>query len=52
MPDLDEPLPFDVLLWQYAENCASGTIDCNQTNPNLADIDLALLDKLVLPPGA
>jgi hypothetical protein len=44
-------LPFDVLLWQYAENCAQGTIDCNQTNPNV-DIETALLQKLILPPAS
>jgi hypothetical protein len=42
-------LPFDVLIWQYAENCSN--IDLNQTNPNIADIDVALLNQLVLPPG-
>ncbi|HEX7318049.1 MAG TPA: hypothetical protein VF297_29360 [Pyrinomonadaceae bacterium] len=41
-------LPFDVLLWQYAENCCGGTIDCNQTNPNL-DTNTLLLDRLILP---
>jgi hypothetical protein len=42
-------LPFDVLIWQYAENCSS--IDLNQTNPSIADLDSALLNQLVLPPG-
>jgi hypothetical protein len=45
-------LPFDVLIWQYAEKCAKGTIDCNQTNPNIADTDNVLFGKLVLPPSA
>jgi hypothetical protein len=44
------PLPFDVLIWQYAENCNNKTIDLNQTNPNIADIQTALLNKLILPP--
>jgi hypothetical protein len=44
-------LPFDVLLWQYAENCCGGAIDCNQTNPSL-DTNTLLLDKLILPPAA
>lgn len=43
-------LPFDVLLWQYAENCCEGTIDCNQINPNV-DIETVLLNKLILPPS-
>ena len=30
------------LLWQYAENCADNTLDCNQTNPNIDDIQAAL----------
>jgi hypothetical protein len=41
-------IPFDVLIWQYAENCAQGTIDCNETNPNI-DIETELLQKLILP---
>jgi hypothetical protein len=45
-------LPFDVLIWQYDENCANGKIDLNQTNPDIADIQSALLNQLVLPPGA
>lgn len=44
-------LPFDVLLWQYAENCCDGAIDCNQTNPSL-DTNTLLLDRLILPPAA
>src|SRR5215467_4868663 len=43
-------LPFDVLLWQYQENCAEQTIDCNQTNPNV-DIQTLLMNKLILPPS-
>jgi hypothetical protein len=43
-------LPFDVLLWQYQENCAEQTIDCNQTNPAV-DIQSLLLSKLILPPS-
>lgn len=43
-------LPFDVLLWQYAENCCEGTIDCNQTNPGL-DTESLLLSRLILPPS-
>jgi hypothetical protein len=39
-------LPCDVLLWQYAENCCGGTIDCSQTNPGL-DIETALLHRLI-----
>lgn len=49
---LDDTLPFDILIWQYAENCANGAIDCNQTNPNIADIQAALLNKLILPPSS
>lgn len=45
------PLPCAVLLWQYAENCCDGAIDCSQTNPNV-DVDSLLLARLVLPPGA
>jgi hypothetical protein len=45
-------LPFSVLIWQYDENCANGKIDLNQTNPAIADIQSALLNQLVLPPGA
>lgn len=48
MPSVE--LPFDVLLWQYAENCCEGAIDCNQTNPNV-DIETLLLNRLILPPG-
>lgn len=44
-------LPCDVLLWQYAENCCDGAIDCNQTNPNL-DTDTLLLNRLILPPAS
>jgi len=44
-------LPFDVLVWQYGENCANGKIDLNQTNPNVADIQAGFLDKLILPPS-
>lgn len=58
MPDWDDSivlpsvtLPFDVLLWQYAENCCEGAIDCNQTNPNL-DTETLLLNRLILPPAA
>jgi hypothetical protein len=43
-------LPCPILLWQYAENCCDGAIDCSQTNPGL-DIQSALLDRLVLPPA-
>jgi hypothetical protein len=43
-------LPCDVLIWQYGENCANGKIGLNQTNPNIADIQTALLNKLILPP--
>ena len=42
-------LPCDVLIWQYGENCANKKIDLNQTNPNVADIQSALLNKLILP---
>ena len=58
MPDWDDSivlpsvtLPFDVLLWQYAENCCEGSIDCNQTNPNL-DTETLLLNRLILPSAA
>lgn len=58
MPDWDDSvvlpsvkLPFDVLLWQYAENCCDGAIDCNQTNPNL-DANTLLLDRLIPPPAS
>ena len=44
-------LPFDVLVWQYGENCANGKIDLNQTNPNVANIQAQFLDKLILPPS-
>lgn len=44
-------LPFDVLLWQYAENCCGGAIDCSQTNPEL-DIQTTLLSRLITCPGA
>ena len=44
-------LPFDILIWQYAENCCSGEIDCNQTNPGV-DIQNELLARLILPPAA
>ena len=44
-------LPFEVLLWQYQENCAEQPIDRNQTNPNV-DIQGMLLSKLILPPSA
>jgi hypothetical protein len=43
-------LPFPILLWQYAENCCQGAIDCNQTNPNV-DAQTLLLQRLVLPPS-
>ncbi|MCX7109013.1 MAG: D-Ala-D-Ala carboxypeptidase family metallohydrolase [Proteobacteria bacterium] len=40
-----------ILLWQYADDCGGGGgIDCNETNPNIADADL--LDKLILPPAS
>jgi hypothetical protein len=42
-------LPCHVLLWQYAENCCGGSIDCNQTNPGL-DIQTALLNHLITCP--
>jgi len=38
-----------ILLWQYADDCGGG-IDCNETNPDIADADL--LDKLILPPAS
>jgi hypothetical protein len=41
-------LSCEVLLWQYAENCCSGAIDCSQTNPTV-DIQTLLLDRLVRP---
>jgi hypothetical protein len=42
-------LPFPVFIWQYDENCSN--IDLNQTNPSIADIQSALLNQLLLPPG-
>ena len=33
------------------ENCAQGTIDVNQTNPNV-DIQSLFLSKLVIPPSS
>jgi hypothetical protein len=47
---LNGDLPFDVLIHQYEENCAKGVIDCDQTNPDIDDIDSALLSRLILPP--
>jgi len=44
-------LPFDVLIWQYDEECLNGRIDLDQTNPEIDDIDTALLNQLILPPG-
>ena len=44
------PLPCDILLWQYADECHGGSgFDCNQTNPDI-DIEQDLLGKCVLPP--
>ena len=43
-------LPFDVLIWQYAQACASGQVDCDQSNPGI-DVQSQLLSKLVLPPA-
>jgi hypothetical protein len=43
-------IPCPILLWQYAENCCNGAIDCSQTNPAL-DIQTALLQRLILPPA-
>src|SRR5262245_14430176 len=42
-------LPCPILLWQYQENCAQGTIDTDQTNPNV-DIQTLFLSRLVIPP--
>jgi hypothetical protein len=44
----DVALPFDIPLWQYAENCCQGRIDCSQTNPTV-DIQTLLLDRLIRP---
>ncbi|OLE56009.1 MAG: hypothetical protein AUG51_00330 [Acidobacteria bacterium 13_1_20CM_3_53_8] len=44
-------LPFDVLIWQYYENCLNGDIDLNQANPNINAED-EFLGKLILPPSA
>ena len=44
-------LPFDVLIWQFAEKCFGDKIDLDQTNPNIADIQTRLMDKLILPPS-
>src|SRR5437588_4684035 len=43
-------LPFDVLIWQFDENCHNNVIDLDQSNPNL-DGDARLLSKLILPPS-
>jgi hypothetical protein len=46
-PSVGVPCP--ILLWQYAGNCASGSLDLSQTNPNL-DPKATLLNFLMLPP--
>jgi len=43
-------IPFDVLLWQYADECHGGDgFDCNEINPNI-DFEAKLISKCVLPP--
>ena len=52
-PDFALPnrvLPFDVLIWQYAEKCSNDKIDLDQTNPAIDDIETVLLNHLILPP--
>lgn len=52
-PDFALPnrvLPFDVLIWQYAEKCFDDKIDLDQTNPVIDDIETVLLSHLILPP--
>jgi hypothetical protein len=45
-------LPCPILLWQYADEIlGSGGFDCNQTNPNVEDIDTLLVNRCVLPPS-
>lgn len=44
-------IPFDVLIWQFAEKCFGNKIDLDQTNPNLGDIQTKFMDKLILPPA-
>ena len=43
-------LPFDVLIWQYDENCLGGVLDLDQSNPNVNG-DTELMSRLILPPG-
>ena len=43
--------PCPILIWQYAGDCCSGSIDCSQTNPEL-DPNASLLQYLALPPVA
>jgi hypothetical protein len=43
------PLPCEILLWQYADEChGSSGFDCNEINPNI-DVP-AFLSKCILPP--
>jgi hypothetical protein len=43
------PLPCDILLWQYADECHGGNgFDCNEINPNI-DVQ-AFLNECILPP--
>jgi hypothetical protein len=46
-PSVGAPCP--ILAWQYAGDCAGGSLDFSQTNPEL-DPYGSLLDFLVLPP--
>jgi hypothetical protein len=46
-PSVGAPCP--ILAWQYAGNCAGGSLDISQTNPEL-DPYGTLLNFLVLPP--
>ncbi|HXC89242.1 MAG TPA: hypothetical protein VNV18_03670 [Stellaceae bacterium] len=46
------PAAFEILLWQYSNNCHGGAgFDCTQTNPAI-DLEQDLLGKCVLPPPA
>jgi hypothetical protein len=43
------PIPCDILVWQYADEChGGGGFDCNEINPNI-NVG-AFLEKCVLPP--
>jgi hypothetical protein len=47
---LSLPSNFEILLWQYSNDCHGGDgFDCDQTNPSV-DLQQDLLNKCVLPP--